>query len=157
MITVSFQYNPLHVQKVKSIEGYKWHPDEKYWSLTSSDGTLEKILKAFEDAEIHLDPALKINIPTHVIARHPEQSEGTSKQSQNERLVQTFSAHDFEDLRRELVSRKYSNKTVKVYIYYNRDLLNWNKPVKRQESRRMSRCIHSGIASRLIYWKAGQT
>jgi site-specific recombinase XerD len=33
--------------------------------------------------------------------------------------------YDFEDLRRELVSRKYSYKTVKGYIYYNRDLLNF--------------------------------
>lgn len=46
-----------------------------------------------------------------VIARRSEQSKGTTKQSQ------------FEDLRRELVSRKYSYKTVKGYLYYNRDLL----------------------------------
>jgi len=31
----------------------------------------------------------------------------------------------FEDLRKELVSRKYSYKTVKGYIYYNRDFLNF--------------------------------
>ncbi|MDI7262164.1 MAG: phage integrase N-terminal SAM-like domain-containing protein, partial [Thermodesulfobacteriota bacterium] len=31
----------------------------------------------------------------------------------------------FEDLRRELVSRKYSYKTVKGYIYYNRDFLDF--------------------------------
>jgi len=33
--------------------------------------------------------------------------------------------HNFEDLRRELVSRKYSYKTVKGYLYYNRDFLNF--------------------------------
>ena len=31
----------------------------------------------------------------------------------------------FEDIRKELLSRKYSYKTVKVYIYYNRDFLNF--------------------------------
>jgi hypothetical protein len=31
--------------------------------------------------------------------------------------------HNFEDLRRKLVSRKYSYKTVKGYLYYNRDFL----------------------------------
>jgi site-specific recombinase XerD len=31
----------------------------------------------------------------------------------------------FEDLRRELVSRKYSYKTVKGYLYYNRDFQNF--------------------------------
>lgn len=35
------------------------------------------------------------------------------------------SLHNFEDLRRELVSRKYSYKPVKGYIYYNRDFLNF--------------------------------
>ncbi len=35
--------------------------------------------------------------------------------------------HNFEDLRRELVSRKYSYKTVKRYIYYNRDFLSFIK------------------------------
>jgi len=33
----------------------------------------------------------------------------------------------FEDLRRELISRKYSYKTVKGYVYYNRDFLNFIK------------------------------
>jgi site-specific recombinase XerD len=33
--------------------------------------------------------------------------------------------HEFEDLRRELISRKYSYKTVKGYIYYNNDFLNF--------------------------------
>jgi len=63
IITVSFQYNPLHVQKVKNIEGYKWHPDKKYWSFPDSEGILEKILKGFEGEEIHLDPALKGTVP----------------------------------------------------------------------------------------------
>ena len=122
-IAVSFPYDPKLVAKVKTIEGRKWHKEEKYWSFLNTDETLKKILKAFEDEEIHLDPVLKINIPTHAIAKHPEQSEETPKQSQNERLVQTFSAHDFDDFRRELVSRKYSYKTVKSYVYYNKDFL----------------------------------
>lgn len=36
-----------------------------------------------------------------------------------------LSTTTFEDLRRELLSRKYSYKTVKGYIYYNRDFLNF--------------------------------
>ena len=39
--------------------------------------------------------------------------------------VPNQSLHNFEDLRRELVSRKYSYKTVKGYIYYNRDFLQY--------------------------------
>ena len=96
---------------VKSIEGHRWHPDKKYWSFTSSDGTLKKILKAFENEEIHLDPVLKGTVPDLRTKRSEVVESGLSPK------------FDFEDLRRELVSRKYSYKTVKSYIYYNKDLL----------------------------------
>jgi hypothetical protein len=29
-ITVSFPYNPERIAKIKSIKGYRWHPEEKY-------------------------------------------------------------------------------------------------------------------------------
>ncbi|MGC8720945.1 MAG: tyrosine-type recombinase/integrase, partial [Thermodesulforhabdaceae bacterium] len=65
------------------------------WSFPDTDGTFEKILKAFEGEEIHIDPALQSELPA-------------------------------EDLKRELLSRKYSYRTVKGYLYYNRDFLNFN-------------------------------
>ncbi|MBM4141820.1 MAG: integrase [Nitrospira sp.] len=100
----------MHVEKVRTLEGRKWHKDRKCWSFPDSDGTLERILKVFEDEEIHIDPSLQTQLPHPVIAR----SRATKQ-----------SFHNFEDLRRELVSRKYSYKTVKGYIYYNRDFLNF--------------------------------
>lgn len=50
--------------------------------------------------------------------------------------ISTFSDYNFEDLRRELVSRKYSYKTVKAYIYYNSDFLNFigKKPAEITDS-----------------------
>ncbi len=104
-IVVTFSYDPKLVAMVKTIEGHRWHPNKKHWSFPHSDGTLKKILEAFEGEEIHLDPTLQVRT---VIARaeSPKQS-----------------YHNFEDLKRELVSRKYSYKTVKSYIYYNRNLL----------------------------------
>ncbi|PIU67835.1 MAG: integrase [Armatimonadetes bacterium CG07_land_8_20_14_0_80_40_9] len=65
------------------------------------------ILKVFEREKIHIDPALQSKkIPSPLVG----EGEGA-----------------FEDLRRELVSRKYSYKTVKSYIYYNRDLLSFTE------------------------------
>jgi hypothetical protein len=32
-IVVSFPYDSQLVEKVKTIEGRKWHKDEKYWSF----------------------------------------------------------------------------------------------------------------------------
>jgi hypothetical protein len=62
-ITISFPYDPQLVQKVKTIDGRKWHPDEKYWSFPDSNSTSEKILEIFEGEKIHLDPALKGTVP----------------------------------------------------------------------------------------------
>jgi hypothetical protein len=45
IIVVTFPYNPLLVEKVKTVPGRKWHPEGKHWSFPDSDGILEKILK----------------------------------------------------------------------------------------------------------------
>ncbi len=29
--------------KIKSIKGYRWHPEEKYWSLPSDNGILDRL------------------------------------------------------------------------------------------------------------------
>jgi hypothetical protein len=79
------------VENIKTIKGRNWHPEEKYWSFPSSDGTPGKILEVLEGEKIH---------------------KGSSIQ--------------FEDLRRKLISRKYSYKTVKAYLYFNRDFLNFS-------------------------------
>jgi site-specific recombinase XerD len=48
-ITVSFLYNPSYIAKIKSIKSYRWHPEEKYWSLPSDNGILDspKTIKAY--------------------------------------------------------------------------------------------------------------
>jgi len=66
-----------------------------------------------------LAPELQAKLPPSVIARHE-----MPKQSQTH-PVSRITDNDFQDLRRELLSRKYSYKTVKGYIYYNRDFLNF--------------------------------
>ncbi|MCL4474912.1 MAG: site-specific integrase [Nitrospirae bacterium] len=114
MITVSFPYDPLLVATAKTIPGHRWHPAENYWSFPNSNGTLEKMLEAFQGVEIHIDPALQGTVPnlqTNILI--PSLEKGGKG--------------GFEDLRRELVTRKYSYKTVKGYLYYNRDFLSFLK------------------------------
>ncbi len=113
-IIVSFPYDPLLVEKVKSIDGRRWHPAEKHWSFPNTDSILEKILKVFGDKEVQIDPALQANLPK------TSSGDNMAKQEQ----------HQFENLRRELVSRKYSYKTIKGYLYYNKDFINhvWKNP-----------------------------
>ena len=68
--------------------GYKWHPEEKYWSFPYSDSILDNILSVFSEEKIDVDPSLK-NL-----------------------MVETKISKHFEDLRRELVLRKYSRKSL---------------------------------------------
>jgi len=36
MIKISFPYNPDYIVKIKTIEGYRQHPEEKYGSIPYS-------------------------------------------------------------------------------------------------------------------------
>ena len=42
-IVVSFPYDSFLVAKVKTIDGRRWHPVGKHWSLPKLDGMSEKI------------------------------------------------------------------------------------------------------------------
>ena len=90
-IVVKFPYNADCNEKIKSIDGYRWHIQKKYWYFPDNNGVVEKILSAFPGEDISIDPELK----------------------------------EFYALERELVSRKYSSKTVKAYLCYNRELVNF--------------------------------
>jgi len=108
-IILSFPYDPLLVAKVKTIDGRKWDPVQKHWSFPNRDGLLEKILKVFGDENVQMDPALQANLPK------TSSSDDVAKKEQSQ----------FEDLRKELASRKYSYKTIKGYLYYNKGLVRY--------------------------------
>ena len=76
-VTVAFRYNPQLVERVRTIEGRKWHKDEKYRSFPNTDGTLTPHsplnLKGdegglvFKGEEIHLNPALQAELSSSSI------------------------------------------------------------------------------------------
>ncbi|MFQ6088836.1 MAG: phage integrase N-terminal SAM-like domain-containing protein, partial [Candidatus Methanofastidiosia archaeon] len=89
-IMIRFPYNPAHIKKIKTIKGYKWHPNEKYWSIPYSE--LEKLLSVFDVEKVEIYPSIW-----------------------------------FDELRKELTTRKYSKKTIKSYLYYNKEFLKFVK------------------------------
>lgn len=104
-ISISFPFKPEFVQKIKTINGYRWHPEGKYWSFPCNKDTLEKIHSQFQDKVIIVEPALL-------------------------KMVGLF-----EDLRKELVARRYSGKTIKSYIRYNQQFLEFAKKFPEDVSR----------------------
>ncbi|ODS41184.1 hypothetical protein BEH94_09615 [Candidatus Altiarchaeales archaeon WOR_SM1_SCG] len=58
-IAVKFPYNTDHIEKIKSIDGYRWHIQKKYWYFPNNDGIVEKILSAFPGEDISIDLELK--------------------------------------------------------------------------------------------------
>ncbi len=139
-ITVSFPYDPLLVEKIKSIDGRRWHPAEKHWSFPKSNDILEKILRVLEDNEVQIDPALKPPSPKTKDTPSPLEGEGQSLP----RTRYGGEGYNFEDLRKELVSRKYSYKTIKGYLYYNKDFT-------RHAGKRPSEIKDADIKDYLVY------
>ncbi len=58
-ITISFPYNPDYIAKIKTIEGYRWHPEEKCWSVPYSE--LEKLLFIFDGESIVIDQIIYLD------------------------------------------------------------------------------------------------
>jgi len=95
-IAVALPYNPTYIKRIKSIKGYRWNPEQKYWIFPKSDNIVKRLFDIFKSENVWIDPSLR-----QVVAKEPP----------------------LEDLRREMVSRKYSLKTIKAYLYYNRNFL----------------------------------
>ena len=89
-IKISFPYSPEYIAKIKILEGYRWHPEEKCWTVPCSE--LERLLSTFDGERIVIDPAVYLD-----------------------------------NLRKELMLRKYSQRTVKQYWYHNREFLESSK------------------------------
>ncbi|MEW6620894.1 MAG: hypothetical protein AB1422_16435 [bacterium] len=85
---------------MKTIKEHWWHSDKKYWSFPDKDEILEKIFKIFEGEEIYLNSALHTGFSNAVITK--AESPKLSQIYYTSRITQH---HNFEDLRRELVSR----------------------------------------------------
>jgi len=73
-ILVTFSYDPKFVAKVKSIEGYRWYPDKKYWRFPYSQEILRKILSVFKGECVDLDSTLQVSFNQVVDKPEPNQA-----------------------------------------------------------------------------------
>ena len=93
-IAVKVHFNQVYIQRPKGLKGHKWNQERKCWFFPKSDNIIEQLIDIFKTKNLWIDPSLK---------------------EENKIL--------FNDLLREMVSRKYSPKTIKAYINYNNDFL----------------------------------
>jgi len=92
-LLVELPYKQVWVSKIKTVSGRRWHPELKCWSIPYSKEAVGNVLSMFEDGVVQVDPIL---------------------QSKSELMG---------DLKRELIARRYSPKTIKSYFCYNEEFL----------------------------------
>ena len=58
-LIVTFSYTPQRVEKIKTIAGWWWHPEERHWTVPSTAETVERLVALFKGEHIEVDPALQ--------------------------------------------------------------------------------------------------
>ncbi len=100
-----FPYSEPHIEKVKTIPGRRWHPQEKYWGFPNERKNLESLKAIFSNKELVI-------------------SSGLQKQYRDLSLS-TGQAQHVDSLIRELKIRDYSFRTIKNYGSIIHHYLNW--------------------------------
>lgn len=57
---VSFTYSYERVKRIKEIKGSRWNPVKKHWAVPNTLESINKIVIAFLDEEVILDPSIDI-------------------------------------------------------------------------------------------------
>lgn len=97
IVIVKFSYNPDYIAKIKTVKGYRWYPNKRYWSIPYSE--LKNLLSVFDGEKVEVDASVWLY-----------------------------------ELKKELIARKYSRRTVKLYLHYNEELLKFSKKTPYQIS-----------------------
>jgi hypothetical protein len=61
-LKIVLPYSPAYIGKIKAINGYRWHPDNKYWTIPRSKDILTELSNIFAKEKIYIDPALQSEI-----------------------------------------------------------------------------------------------
>ncbi|MDP7080504.1 MAG: phage integrase N-terminal SAM-like domain-containing protein [Candidatus Undinarchaeales archaeon] len=92
-ISLALPYDRDLIERIRTVTGRRWHQDEKVWTVPREAGMVECLQQLFADLAVEVDPALMGVVGP------------------------------LERMRRELVTRKYSRRTVKAYVRFNERLL----------------------------------
>ncbi|MBA7664314.1 hypothetical protein ES703_72372 [subsurface metagenome] len=76
-IKLILPYNPTYIRKIKTVPGYYWHPDKKYWSFPYSKDILKRILSIFKGENIQVDSTLQVSFNQKSEKERPNQVQTT--------------------------------------------------------------------------------
>jgi site-specific recombinase XerD len=99
-LKVIFPYNLTYIRKIKKVQGYQWHPEERYWSVPYSKYVVNQILDEFLDEKLIVEPSLYNSID-----------------DQYGQKISVGLEHLKKLMSKELAIRGYSSLTKKAYIY----------------------------------------
>jgi hypothetical protein len=107
MIKISFPYDPDHIAKIKAIEGYRWHPEAKCWSLPYSE--LKELLALFNGDELDIDPSIWLDaLGREMTARKYSPRTIKGYLYHNRAFLKFFKKDPY----------AVSNETIRDYLYY---------------------------------------
>lgn len=58
-IIVVLPFTPERVAKIKTIEGRRWNPDRKYWTVPAARGMAARLLALFDGEAVEIAPSLR--------------------------------------------------------------------------------------------------
>lgn len=100
---ICLTYSQRLIEKIKTVEGRRWHPVEKHWSIPGDNQTIHHLAKVLKGEKITADPVLNSFFATVIDA-----SIGNLN----------FTEQIAEESARELKIRGYSPKTCKNYLWH---------------------------------------
>jgi integrase/recombinase XerD len=113
-LVVQLPYSPERIAAIKGVPGRQWHPEEKYWSVPNTPGTIDRIRSLFAGDRI-------------VVATTVQATVGAGKPKlSTAQVAKLVAAMD-----RELTLRRYSPKTCQVYLgHVKRFLVHFGQPAE---------------------------
>lgn len=109
VISIRFKYNKQIIEKIRTIPGRKWNPEERYWYIPKNKFSLQEFVKCF-------DPNIVID-------------QSALEDPQNKAFLPQKAPHNknYKDLPPEylemLERKRYSQNTIKTYLSYMRSFV----------------------------------
>ena len=108
-LIVKFNYTSGRVKKIKLIDGRRWDPEEKFWTIPYTEEAVEQLFNIFEDEEILVDESLDLDIYRGSIG------------------AQTWKSKVLGEMKEELKLQGYSPNTIDVYLTHINQFIKFHK------------------------------